>query len=211
MIVPSMSNDEIVKEILTDIAVVRRKLEYTAKDVRKQLLKTKKYPFIKCYDYISPTKNNWIYLLEFKSKSDIYMSFINYHYTSIGLRAGLVTSFDLKSWDEDFIFFTGHFFSRFVERENKVFVNPIDKIKLFFTLNADIMFAVKEEELEGGGREVIGTGNIGVVLGIKSSKGIFICNTYLSNEMLRKDQTLITSQLKEELDHYLRMEKEGKI
>ena len=67
-----MSKEEIIKEMLSDFDLVKRKSEYVIKDMRRQLLKTKQFPIIKSYDYVTPkTKNNWIYLLEIKSKDDI--------------------------------------------------------------------------------------------------------------------------------------------
>lgn len=199
MIVPAMSKDEIIKEMLHDFDIVRRKSVYILKDVQKQLIKSKKYPFVQAYDYVTPkTKNNWIYILEFQNKKDIFQTFVNYHYTSIGLMAGLVTN------DMEITFYTGHFFSRFVEREGLNISNPIDKIKEFFKLNP-ILGSEVQEELEGGAREFIGRVKTGVVLGIQSKKNILVCNTYLSNEMLRKDQALITNSLNAELDNYQRM------
>lgn len=110
-----MNKDEIVKEILSDFAVVKRKADHGYKDIRRLLLKTKKYPFVKAYDYVTPkSRNNWIYIFEVKNKKDIFQTFVNYHYTSIGLMAGLVTT------DMDITFHTGHFFSRFVEREKTI-------------------------------------------------------------------------------------------
>ena len=196
MIVPTMSTEEVIKEVQADIAIIMRKAEYTYdQSVRKQLLKTKKFPFVKAYDYVTPkTKNNWIFIIEVKSKSALGRTFINYHYTSIGIRAVTIAN------ETDFIFFTGHLFSRFVEREKLSVTNPVDKIKEFFKLNID-MNCHLEKKLEGGADEFIAYVKTGVVLGIKN-KNVVVCNTYLSNEMLRKDQTLMVKGLKEELENY---------
>ena len=144
MIVPAMSKAEIIKEMLHDFDIVRRKSVYILKDVQKQLIKTKKYPFVQAYDYVTPkTKNNWIYILEFQNKKDIFQTFVNYHYTSRGLMVGLVSN------DMEIIFYTGHFFSRFVEREQLDIINPLDKIKEYFKKNPE-MTSKEEKELEGG-------------------------------------------------------------
>ena len=53
MIVPSMSNKEIEKEVLSDYDSVYRKLCHTFDDVKRNLIKTKNYPFNKAYDSIT--------------------------------------------------------------------------------------------------------------------------------------------------------------
>jgi len=202
MIVPSMTKEEITKEILVDFAIVKRKSEYVIEKIKKEIFKSKKYPFIKAYDYIAPkTKNTWVYILEIRNKHDIFQTFVNYHYSDKGLMAGLVNN------DLAVTFYTGHFFSRFVEREKLKIINPVEKIKEYFIQNPIISY--EATELEDGAQEIIGTVSTGVVLGIKSKKGILVCNTYLSNEMLRKDQTLIAIGLKAEMDNYVEMEKKG--
>ena len=52
MIVQSMSNKEIIKELLSDIEIVKRKADYLLEDIRRILIKTKTFPFLKIYDYV---------------------------------------------------------------------------------------------------------------------------------------------------------------
>lgn len=66
-------------------------------------------------------------------------------------------------------------------------------------------------ELEDGAREIIGVVNTGVVLGVRNKNKITICNTYLSNDMLKHDQALVTKSLKSELDDYIALIKTGVI
>ncbi len=198
-----MSKEEIIKEILFDFDMVKRKSEYVIKDQISELSKTKKYPFVKAYDYVTPkTKNKWIYIIELKTKNDIFQTFVNYHDTSIGIRAGLVMT------NKEIVFFTGHFFKRFVERGKLDIASPIDKMKEFFTLNPMLSYEDRDE-LVGGGYEIIGRVKSGVVLGIRNKKNILVCNTYLSNEMLRNDQTLIANSLKAEIDYYISTQNPG--
>ncbi len=205
MIVQAMSYDEIVKELLSDVDVVKRKAEYSLNEVRRILIKTKAYPFVKAYDYLTPkTKNNWIYVLEINSKHDSFVTPVNYHYTDIGLRAGMVTS------SSEVIFYTGHFFTRYAEREELNLPNSLDKMKSFFTLNPHINYQTSRK-LEEGVFEIFGTVKTGVVLGKKIAHNIIVCNTYLSNEMLKGNQTLISSEQKAELDNYISMRNAGKI
>ncbi len=205
MIVSTMSKEEVIKEMLSDFDVVRRKSEYSIKELRRQLLKTKKYPLIQSYDYLTPkTKNTWVYILDLKSKNDIFQTFVNYHYTSIGFMAALVST------DMSITFYTGHFFTRFVEREKLGISQPGEMIKKYFILNPFCQFEA-QGKLNDGAKEVMGLVHSGVVLGVKTKNNIIVCNTYLSKDMLRKDQTLIANSLKAELDNYMAMEKAGLI
>ena len=198
-----MSKEEIIKEMLLDFDIVRRKSDFVVKDLISELSKTKKYPFVKAFDYVTPkTKNKWIYIIELKTKNDIFQTFVNYHDTSIGIRAGLMMT------NKEIVFFTGHFFKRFAEREKLDIVNPVDKMKRFFAQNPVLNYEVLAE-LDGGANEIIGKVKSGVVLGIRNKKKILVCNTYLSNEMLRNDQTLIANSLKAEIDNYLLMNNPG--
>lgn len=205
MIVPSMSKEEVIKEMLSDFDIVRRKSEYKIKEVQRELIKSKKYPFARAYNYVTPmTKNNWIFWLEFKSKSDIFQTFVCCYYTSVGLMAALVNN------DMEITFYTGHFFSRFAEREGLEIINPIDKIKKYFLLNP-VMSSDVRAQLDGGAREVLGKVNTGVVLGIRNKKDIMVCNTYLSHDMLGRGQEIIANSLKAEIDNYEKMVAEGVI
>jgi hypothetical protein len=205
MIVPSMSNEEIVKELLSDVEIVKRKAEYSVEEVRRMLIKTKAYPFIKAFDYVSPkTKNKWIYVLEINSKYDSFVTPVNYHYTDIGLRAAMVTS------TGNIVLYTGHFFTRYSEREDLNILNPVDKMKDFFMLNPQINYKT-ERKLEDGVFEIFGTVTTGIVLGKKIAHNLMICNTYLSNELLKGNQILVSSEQKAELDYYIAMRKAGRI
>lgn len=191
-----MSKEEVVKEMLSDFDLVMRKSRYEIKALRRFFLKTKKYPFVKAYDYVTPkTKNNWIYFIEAKTKDDIFQVFINYHYTSIGLMAALVHT------DKTIVFYTSHFFTRFIEREKLDISKPQDMIKKYFILNYVSSFEIQNNP-SGKADEFIGRVNTGVVLGVRTKNKIMVCNTYLSNDMLHKDQTLIVSNLKADVDNY---------
>lgn len=209
MIVPAMSNAEVVNELLSDYESVNRKSRYTVEKELKILFKTKKFPVFKAFDYVTPkSKNRWIYMLDMKSKNEIYQIYVNYHYTQIGLRAALVMT------DGDITFLNGHLFQRFVEREGLDISNPVDRMKEFFRLNQQISYQVNET-LPDGTRKMIGTFKTGVVLGIRKKigykRGLVICNTYISNDMLQGNQGLIISGLKEELDNYQAREEGRKV
>jgi hypothetical protein len=148
MIVATMSNKEIIHEILMDFDSVERKLVHSIKDAQRFTTKTKKYPFIRTYDYVTPkTRNNWIYVIEIKNKKETYYSMINYHHTNKGLRAGYVTT------EKSVVLLNGHLFSRYIEREKLNIILPVEAIKEFFRHNSQIYFQT-EKELENGASEI---------------------------------------------------------
>lgn len=205
MIVLTMSKEEIIKELNSDFDIVKRKSEFVIKDLRRTLLKTKTFPIVKANEYVTPkTKNKWIYIHEITSKDDIFQTFVNYHYTSMGLMAALITT------DKNITFFTGHFFSRFVEREKLSIELPVDKIKAFFIANPAFHFEVLKQ-LESGASEILGKVKTGVILGIRTKNNIYVCNTYLSDALLRKDQSTVADYLKVELENVEAMQKAGLI
>jgi len=197
MIVPAMSNKEMKTEIMTDVNTVFKKFTFTEREVDRMLIKTKGYPFIKAFDYVTPkTKNTWIYIIEKQTKKHTYFILLNYHYTDKGLRVGLVTT------EMDVIFLNGHLFSRYVLREKTPITNPIDKIKEFFIKNPMIMH---EREMDKSGiNKLIGKVNTGVVLGVETREGFNIYNTYVNNDLLRKDQSILAESLQAELDLYFK-------
>jgi hypothetical protein len=203
MIVPAMTKPEIVKELRNDFAIVRRKAKYVSFALQRQLKKTKNYPFLKIFDYTTPkSKNKWIFFLQFRNKKSVLQMFLNHHYNSKGLMVCVMTS------EGNLNFYSGHVFARFAQRDEMEIINPVDKIKKFFTLNNQIVFQ-SIKDLDGGASEVIAKVNTGVLLGIENRYGILICNTYLSHELLFKDQTLIINALKPQLDEL--MQEYGKL
>jgi hypothetical protein len=196
MIVPSMSIKEIVNEILEDYESVHKKVCYTVKEVERNLIKSKKYPFVRVYDYVTPKrKNNWIYLIEVRGKRKVFVSFINYHYTNKGLRvAWLIT-------EEKVALVNGHLFSRFAEREFIDITNPIDIIKEFFVRNPQIVIR-GEKVIENGVTKIFGTTNTGVVVGTENEDKIYILKTYLPLRILKGNQVNIANIHKAQLEHY---------
>ena len=58
MIVPTMTVQEIYKEILEDVKNIDNKLDGFKKDFRKIVLRKSQYPVTKSYEYITKERNN---------------------------------------------------------------------------------------------------------------------------------------------------------
>ncbi|WP_068473108.1 hypothetical protein [Saccharicrinis aurantiacus] len=70
MIVPTMNETEIKKEIVADFKNAIKKSEYFDNDFRRKVLKAKSYPTFSCFNYTSPLKNKWLILFEARSKKE---------------------------------------------------------------------------------------------------------------------------------------------
>lgn len=60
MIIPSMTEQEICKEMHADIDNLQMKVEACRKDFRSRILRTSKFPLNHSYEYITPKKNLFV-------------------------------------------------------------------------------------------------------------------------------------------------------
>jgi hypothetical protein len=196
MIVPTMSNSEVAKAVLADVDALQRKIPHIEREADRFVIKTKKFPFIKAYDYVTPkTKNTWIIILEKKSKNETLYSLINHHYSSKGFRAAMVTP------EMEVVLLNGHLFKRFNTREDlNLPENPVIRVKDFFMKNPLFMIERIPTENEDV-FQVICKVNTGLILGIQTSD-VTICNTYLSNDLLRNDQKILAESLNKDMETF---------
>ena len=193
MIVSTMSNEEVAKGIISDFPIVSRKGLYVIKKLLHDLIKSKKFPFLKIYEYTSPSKNKWLYVIEIKSKKDHFVNCVNYHYTDKGFRAGYCMN-DGNGGDK-IAFFNGHFFSRYAERKNLSITDPIEKMKVYLLNNHYISFRTETDDDKC---KIIGVVNEGMVFGKKISPDIAIFNTFIPVEMLNEEKSAIFKSMQSE-------------
>jgi len=133
MLVPSMTLEEIKKEIAKDFPIVFRKSEYLAQDLKRSLKHTHFEKEVRFYDYLSKYKNNWIIRIEEQKKGSM-VTFITWYYNEAGLTAIIPVE------NNDYLsFFTAGFFKSFNER-----------MQLNLTLPNDIIRAYADENLING-------------------------------------------------------------
>ncbi len=195
MILPSMTFDEITKQLYADIAMVERKAGYHAPKWLKAQ-RNKKIPCVEAFEYLHPkSKNKWIYFFQ-SAKDSVFVTFVNYHNTSIGIRAAMIGN------EKQIVLYNGHLFSRFAERENLDIPNPLNKIKAFFKKNPTVVLD-KVETGENRWGDRFGKVNTGVVLCQSVNPMLVICKTYLSNQMQKGQQPIYAIEQQEVLDNYI--------
>jgi hypothetical protein len=109
MIVPSMTSEELVKEITKDFEIVNRKTDYLSDSLRKEVIKTKKN-ISRIYNYKSKQNNNWLIVIN-QTKKAAYYNRIVYYLDEHGLN-GLI----MNDIDNTIVHYTPHYLKRYAER-----------------------------------------------------------------------------------------------
>lgn len=189
MIVETMSHEEVAQEIIYDFPIVHRKAQYVLDKIKRDLIKSKKFPFLKIYEYVSPSKNKWLFVINVISKKEHHINCTNYHYTNIGFRACYYMS---DGTSDKIAFFNGHFFARYAERKNLNIVDPLEKVKNFLLTNRYVSF----KKQKGDDLKIVGIINDGMVFGRKITPTIAIFNTFITPEMMSEEQAAIFKLIK---------------
>ena len=191
MIVPSMNFMEIRKEHEKDFPIVMRKAQYVEKEIVKTYKPRNDEAYIQYFDYKSKYQNTWIYRIVASKKTSHY-DFMMYYYD----RTGIKGIFSLND-DRGYVaYLTNHFFGRYNERLHLNLVYPNDIIRSFIGDNRE--FRMKFLDVIGiGERAMFCYTGTGVILGtVDHLLGVYCMNTFISNDMLFKDQRKMVEQLK---------------
>ncbi|MDP1721513.1 MAG: hypothetical protein Q8L08_11080 [Candidatus Nanopelagicaceae bacterium] len=184
MIVSTMTEQELIKEISKDYKNAIAKGIYLSNTLRRAAVKSKNKYVTKAFDYKSPNHNNWIINIE-HFVSEIIFIYIIYFENNNGLNAMMVCN------DGKMSHFTGHFLSRFNERFlRQEEISGKDLIKRFIIQNpASIHSSAGFDEY--GNTKVFAKFEEGVGLGFKEiveSNLIIWFKTFISNGMLFENQ-----------------------
>jgi len=185
MIVPSMTSEELVKEILNDETFVKRKVIHLIKRLRREAIKSRNKHLTRYYNYKSPQKNDWLIYLENNSGIQRFVMIV-YYLDEKGINA--ITS----SSDKELII---HYSSHFLERYNERFF----KQENFSKLDVLKQFIPKNHISTHGFLEHLSTGQItiftrfkdGVGLGVYetiNNKKFISLKTYISEDMIKDSQ-----------------------
>jgi hypothetical protein len=196
MILPTMTLAEIRKEIERDYFILTRKMNYFDHDIKKKLGKAlKKQDYIKSFDYYSKYKNHWIYTVFITKKKSNFSSLMLYH-NGKG-HAGIAITPDLL-----IVYHTGHFFERYNER-GKLGLKTLEDIMRAYLLENNLIEYREVEDVAPGISKVFCIISSGIILGILNKQLRFIkANTFLTNDMLHKNQIEFKAQIKAELEKY---------
>ena len=179
-----MSVTEIHKELTRDYDYCLARIQRDMNQYRRAIIKSSKFPmYFKPIDYIAPSRNHFILLVEAKSKknaNDPYITFIGYYLRPEGIYAAMI--FPTLCGEKRIFLYPPHFFERYKERYLNEDVCTLDAIKTYFKINsANILKCSEICKFQG-------SCNQGFVFGEVLSTNIFIVKTFVSNEMLKGDQ-----------------------
>jgi hypothetical protein len=194
MIIPTMTLEEIQKEISKDFPILDRKVNYVIHDLIKKLSKdAKKRGFVQFFDYCSKYKNNWIYRVSIKKKESGFEAMLLYH-SGKGHAAIAVTR------ELNLIYHTGHFFERYNERCKLGLKTLNDIIRAYMNEN-NIYHFEEGEEIAPDIFTMFCVIPSGIVLGTYNKKLDFVkANTFVPNDMITKKQRELYEELKKELE-----------
>jgi hypothetical protein len=186
MLVSTMTDKEVSVEILTDYENNINTYDteskfckiYDRERKKKKIRPTSQYLIY--YEITSPKNNKWILFVgksknknKYRSIEDISYFSIVYYYTTIGLRAFMVTPSKIL------IVFNGHLFSRYNERLmlNKTFIMDVAK-DFFLNYNHSTFQFIPQNEIRS---KVIGLTSGGFIVGeAKLDLEWIICKTFIS-------------------------------
>jgi hypothetical protein len=190
MLVPSMTLEEIRREITKDFPIVFRKASYVGNKVRKAAHPKRDERYGTQFDYLSKYKNNWICNLEV-GKKEMKIHCMAHYYAELGLAGvGLLNESD---W---LMFFTSHFFKRFRERLKLNIIQPLDLLHHYMATQNLYVFH-KIRKLDDKTSSMFCVSESGVILGvINEQEKFYRMNTFLTSDMLGKSRAVLESNLK---------------
>lgn len=212
MIVPSMTVQEIHKEVFDDIRNLQNKLQETPEDFKKNVLRSNRFPFTKSYEFKTREKKN-LFIVDFTAiKRSYWKKPILTIYAIYSRPEGKYAV--ALSVDMNFItIHPPHFFKRYRERiiKDDSFSND-EIIRLYFKNDWGFAGAVINEDFEtvyhhfesdnkNEKLSFVGANSQGYCFGEKQGN-INILKTIISEEMLFENQKSIFSKLKNALKEF---------
>jgi hypothetical protein len=194
MLVPSMTIDEIRKEIARDLPILKSKVDHLEHKLRRATRPHGNDKVVRFYDYVSKYKNNWIFRIVVMRRQ-MEATLLVYYYTNIGL-VGIITAVN----DDFLVYHTSHFFKRYNERLGLSLKTPNEIMKAF--INECYEFAANRmKKLSPGIYHVFCASNTGYCLGVENEdKHFIIMNTFISQQMLKGNQLPLAERLNKEME-----------
>jgi hypothetical protein len=207
MIVPSMTVQEIHKEVFEDIKNLRSKLDEFRKDFKKTVLRGSRYPLIKSYDCKTREKKN-LFIVDFTAikRSDWKKPIVSLYgiYSRPEGKYAVAPTIDMNL----ITIYPPHFFKRYIERIVKDGSISIEEIiRQYFKNDWGFMGAVVNEDFESVYNcfendnindkvSFVAATSQGYCFGEKQGN-VNIIKTIISEDMLFENQKLIFHELKD--------------
>lgn len=190
MIVHTMSETELFKEVTTDLVNAFKYSDAKDQKFRRMVIKSTRFPVYAHSLYLSPRKNNWIILFEARSKKEIgeesRITFVTYHNSPHGYYAVMVSYLNNR---QHLIVYPPHFFSRYAERCN-IELSGIALITRFFKLNCSYAYQFNNIPLQADKfvTEIYGSTLEGVAMGVETIERNVLFKTFITYDMTKGKQ-----------------------
>ena len=190
MIVYTMNEDELNSEILKDMPNILKYSDYFDSEFRRIVIKSRKFPVVLTKKFKSSNKNNWILVLEARTKKETgdlsRIHFITYINSPHGYYVVMPTS---TNNHKHLIIYPPHFFRRYSERMD-IHLSGIELITHFFKYNYNYVYSTKDVKItpEEFTREIYGSCKEGIALGVCTTKDNVLFKTFITYEMCKGAQ-----------------------
>ncbi|MFT0577699.1 hypothetical protein [Bacteroides thetaiotaomicron] len=191
MIIPQMSEAELLEEIRLDLPNVVSISDTKDTKVRRIIQKSVLFPIYLHSFVTSPRKNKWIILWEARNKKNIgdnsLITFLCYQETPHGRYVFMPT------WSNGsliLIVYPPHFFSRFAERMS-LDVTGVNLIRRYFEKNNSYTFETEDELISDNlcRRNIYGSSLEGVAMGVEiTGYEIILFKTFITYDMTKGQQ-----------------------
>jgi hypothetical protein len=185
MIVPTMTSEELVREIMKDHPIVYRKGMYALEKLRRPALKSQNKHVQRIYDYESKNKNKWIIICDYYVKDPSWIVVVHF-VDKWGIQAYMV-----DANQRTLTHYSGHFLERYNERflhETELSKMEIFKRYLSKNSSAYVEWLPDTDEHQ---KPFFGRSREGIVLGNVESLGLYDiihARTFIANDMIFESQ-----------------------
>ncbi len=185
MILPTMTSEELAKEIMADYENVCAKVIHIMKQTRRLAIKSRTKHHQQLFEYKSPMKNDWLIFVNHYIKDPIFVPVVRY-LNKHGMNGVMVGS------DKVLL---SHYTSHFLERYNERFLKNGDMTKLdllkHFISHNPMVQTQKMPDDKDYTNSIFARFNQGMGFGYKEvlTKNVFIhLKTFVSSDMRFENQ-----------------------
>lgn len=196
MIVGSMKEEEIYKEIMNDFECLQRRSALQGRILQQQLLRKKFISETRLLNFKTAAHNNWSVMLKAEPcciKTSYYLKTLDKK--GLAAYAVRIVNDEQGKVQKSLLKYTAHFFERYNERMNLKISESGKVLKHFFRNNFDYASA-SSKTVKGNLRETEFVFNEGIGLGcINDRKNIIQLKTFISRELLSFKKTMTAAKI----------------
>lgn len=189
-----MTFEEIRKEFEKDKDALQKHVVFYGKKINKLMRHTNMHHYDKFHEYNSPRKNRWVIRDIFRSQK-IDDGTVTKYCCYATRNSYAVVCYSMAT--DRLLYYTGHFFTRFFQREELEKDIVHDLIRKYLEVN-NLTTTHRLKDMGNNVWQVFGQTTTGVALGYMHTKiNLLELRTFISNDMLKADQVELSKQLEE--------------